>query len=67
VSLHCGFPALFSDATTLFSGHYCEPNSRLVGAILVVFAADPFVNVVCEETIAVNELSIHLVISNEVK
>jgi hypothetical protein len=43
------FPALLSDPPILSSGDCCKPNSQLVGAILVVFSGDPFVDIVCEQ------------------
>ena len=59
------FPAVLSDAPSLPSGHYCEPNSPPDGAMLVVFGGDPFVDIVYEQMMVVNKLSIQLVISNE--
>jgi len=63
VSLLGVLPALLCDAPTLSSGRCCELNSPTVGAILVVFGGDPFVEIVCEKTMVVNKLSIQLVIS----
>jgi len=65
VSLLGVFPALLSDAPTLSSGRCCEPNRPPGGAILVVFGGDLFVDIVCEQKMVVNKLSIQLVISNE--
>ena len=42
------FPALLSDAPTLSSGSCREPNGPPVGAILVVFAGYPCVDIICE-------------------
>ena len=47
------FPALLSDAPTLFSQCGCEPNSPPVGDILVGFSGDPFVNIICEQKMVV--------------
>ena len=58
------FPALFSDAPTLPSVCFCEPNWPPSGARLVVFSGDLFVDIVCEQQIDVNQVSIQLVISN---
>ena len=65
MSLLSVFPALLSAALTLSSGHCCEPNRPPGGAILVVLGGDPFVDIVCEQMIVVNKLSVQLVISNE--
>jgi hypothetical protein len=51
VSLLGVFPASLSDSPTLSFGRCCEPNSLLVGAILVVLGRDPFVDIVCEHII----------------
>jgi len=59
------FPASSSHAPTLSSGRCCEPNGPSAGAILVVFGGDPFVDIVCEQKMVVEEFSIQLVISNE--
>jgi hypothetical protein len=67
VSLLDVYPALLSDAPTLSSGRFCEPNRPPGGAVVVVFAGDPFVNIVCEQKKVVNQLSIQLVMSNEVE
>jgi len=65
LSLLSVFPVLLSDARTLSSGCCCEPNSPLVGVILVVIGGDPFIDIVFEPKLVVNKLSIQLLISNE--
>ena len=64
MSLLSVFPALLSDAPTLSSGHCCEPNSPLVGDILVVLGRDPFVDIMCKQMMGVIKLSIQLAILN---
>jgi len=53
VSLVGVFPASLSNAPTFSSGQCCEPNSALVGAILVVVGGDPFVDILCKQQIVV--------------
>jgi hypothetical protein len=43
------FPALLSDASTLSSGHCAEPNRPPAGAMLGVFCADLFFDIVCKQ------------------
>ena len=59
------FQALISDAPTLSSGRCCEQNSKSVGAILVDFGGDPFVDIICEQMIVVDQLSFQSMISKE--
>jgi hypothetical protein len=56
VSLFSVFPALSSNAPTLSSGSCCEANSSPVGAILVIFCRDPFVDIVSEYKIGRNQI-----------
>jgi len=65
VSLLTVLPVLLCDAHKLSTGHYCERNSPPVRAILVVFGADLFVEILCEQMMVVNKLSTELVISNQ--
>jgi len=58
------FPALIFDAPTVSSGHCYEPNHQPVGAIVVVFGGDPYIDIICEQTMVVNNLSIQLEILN---
>ena len=67
MSLLGAFPALLSAAPTLSSERCCEPNNPPVGAILVVFSGDLLFDIMCEQKMVVNKLSIQLVISNEAK
>ena len=55
MSLISVFSALLYDAPTLSSGRWCELNSPPVGAIVLVFGGDPFVDIVCEQKMVVIE------------